>query len=62
MINSTMHKKENVEIIHKPRDVEKDCREILKELGLKKPKDEPLTQEEWRQAFVYMQEELFVGS
>ena len=62
MFNSKMYKKDNIGITHTDRDSEKGYREILKELEIEKPDDEPLTKEELRKVFVYMQEDLCIGS
>ncbi len=39
-----------------------EYRKILKELGIGKPEWEPLTDEDLRAIFIYMQESMFVGS
>ena len=62
MFNNGIHKKENIDAAHMGRDPEKGYREILKELEIEKPDDEPLTKEELRKVFVYMQEDLCMGS
>ena len=41
---------------------ENKYREILKELGIKKPDNEPLNDQDMRIVFIRMQEDLFVGS
>lgn len=41
---------------------ENKYREILKELGIRKPENEPLNDQDLRRVFLYMQEDLFVGS
>ena len=41
---------------------ENKYRMILKELGIRKPKNEPLNDQDLRIVFIHMQEELFVGS
>ena len=42
-----------------PKD--KEYRKVLKELGFEKPEEEPLTEQELRQVFIYMQEDSLIG-
>ncbi len=42
-------------------DQDEDYRKVLKDLGVEKPKDEPLTSFEFGWIFIRMQESLFVG-
>ncbi len=37
-------------------------REILRELGIRKPENEPLNEQDLRIVFIRLQEDLFVGS
>lgn len=41
---------------------ESKYRNILKELGIKKPDNEPLSAQELRRVFIHLQEDLFIGS
>lgn len=69
MVNKDIHTGDDLHLTHTKSCVEKlsvdedkKYREILKELGFEKPKGEPLTEQELRQIFISMQEDLFIGS
>ncbi len=69
MVNKDIHTRDDLHLAHTKNGVEElnvdndnEYRKILKELGFEKPKDEPLTKQELSQIFIYMQEDLFIGS
>lgn len=65
MINKDAHTRDNLRFPHEKSNVgsDEECRRIFREIfGFRKPEGEQFTAEELQQIFIYMEQDIFVGS